>query len=186
MISLYSNVLPGRSTAAGGVLATMIAVGSAVGNLIAGLYIRRFGRLKTLTTVSTVIFFGVVLIVQNRWQGAESVAEAGVEIFVCGVCNGVVIGTLLVGLLKSVNDARKSSVFISVQSLMLNLGKDKAAIYGAHHLCTAVAYLVALAIITAVIQSRVRLYMRDVSKEHGAEDLLPVNTSRGLKKLSPF
>ena len=81
---------------------TMIAIGTAIGNLIAGLYVRRFGRLKVLLITSTIILSAAAILVRFRWNGTESIGEAGIEILICGVCNGIIIGTLLVGLLKSV------------------------------------------------------------------------------------
>ena len=108
LISLYSNVSGRRSTTAGGLLVAMIAIGTSIGNLIAGLYIRRFGRLKALLIASLIVSFVVTIMIRFRWSGTESMAEGSIEIMICGVCNGIGIGALLVGLLRSVDSTGES------------------------------------------------------------------------------
>ena len=47
---------------------------------------------------------------------------------------------------------------------------EKAAMYGALHLCTAIASLVALSIVAAIIQSRTRVYLEDALLEDSVEN----------------
>lgn len=143
LFSLYSNISSRHSTVVGGLLITLVAIGSAFGTLVSGISIRRLGRLKKLLVGSMVLLLATTLTIRFRWKGSESVGEAGFEMILCGICDGIAIGTLLVGLLKSVE---------------LN---DKAAIYGAYHLCIAVSGLVGLSITTAILQSRSRVYMAE-------------------------
>lgn len=149
---------------------TTIAIGTAAGNLVAGLYIRRFGRLKDLLIGSMVMLLAAAIAIRLRWNGSEPVVEAGSEILVCGICNGIIIGTLLVGLLKSVDSTGKG-VDIGKALLDADSSADKAAAYGALHLCTAVANLVALSVITAITQSRSRLYMAEALRDRNAENI---------------
>ncbi|KAF6227197.1 hypothetical protein HO133_008639 [Letharia lupina] len=173
LTSLYSNLTGHRTTTVGGLLVTTIAIGTAAGNLVAGLYIRRFGRLKDLLIGSMVMLLAAAIAIRLRWNGSEPVVEAGSEILVCGICNGIIIGTLLVGLLKSVDST------------------DKAAAYGALHLCTAVANLVALSVITAITQSRSRLYMAEALRDRNAENIPEIITAcveslQCLEALPPY
>ena len=82
---------------------SLVAVGSAFGNVGSGVYLRRFGRLKGPLVGSLILAFVTTILVRFRWRGAESVSEAGVEIILSGVYDGIAIGALLVGLLKSVD-----------------------------------------------------------------------------------
>ena len=82
---------------------SLVAVGSAFGNVGCGVYIRRFGRLNGPLVGSLILAFVTTLAIRLRWRGAESIGEACFEIVLSGVCDGVAIGALLVGLLRSVD-----------------------------------------------------------------------------------
>ena len=82
---------------------SLVAVGSAFGNVGSGVYIRRFGRLKGLLVGSLILAFATTIGIRFGWRGTESLGEAGFEIILSGVCDGVAIGALLVGLLNSVD-----------------------------------------------------------------------------------
>ena len=159
----------------------MVSIGTAAGNLIAGLYIRRFGRLKDILISSMVLLLAGVIVIRLRWNGSETVVEATFEILVCGISNGIIIGTLLVGLLKSVDTAGKARRYS--QTSTANSCVEKASIYGALHLCTAVANLVALSVITAVTQSRSRRYMAAALRDKNAENIPEVCVRRILASL---
>ena len=54
-----------------------------------------------------ILAFMTTLAIRSRWRGSESVGEAGFEIVLSGLCDGVAIGALLVGLLRSVESTGK-------------------------------------------------------------------------------
>lgn len=87
----------------GGVLVILISVGSTIGTLLSGIYLRRFGRLRNLLVGSMMVLFATTLLIRLRRRDEESTTEAIFEVLLCGVCDGVAVGALLVGLLDSVN-----------------------------------------------------------------------------------
>ena len=107
LFSLYSNVSGRNTTVVGGLLVSLVAVGSAFGNIGCGVYVRRFRRLKGPLVGSLILAFVTTLAIRSRWRGTESVGEAGFEIVFSGLCDGVAIGALLVSLLRSVDSTGK-------------------------------------------------------------------------------
>jgi len=123
-------------TSTAGFYLSLVFLGLALGQLMAGLLIDLFGRPWFVLIVPGALNVAVILLVQQRWTGTESTGERISEVLINGTLSGIVGCTLLISLLKSCSKT------------------TQATLYGAYHVVLMASNILCVAVISSMIQYR--------------------------------